>query len=417
MLVKKDFKFYDTSSLLIAGDKVLKEERPIAISSVTLSELEHIKTSANKSIDIKISASHLTKLINENPSAFNIIVFTEDLLEPIKEKNLPINNDSCILATAIAANEHDDLIFVTNDICLKNIANLFFGDKMIQSEEYQLRDSLGYTKMIFSDEDLSRIYMGNNTIRYENLINNEYCVAQNSSGEVIDCFLYKDGKLNNINYYSFKSDWIGEIKPKDVYQRMAMHSLVNNQVTLLTGKPGSGKSILSVSYMLQQLEKGEVDRLYFACNPVAVRGAARLGFYPGTREDKLLDSQIGNFLIGKLGSLEYVENLVLGEKIMLLPVADCRGIDIGSDSKTCLYVTEAQNLSVDLMKLILQRAGKNCQVILDGDTETQLDLIDYAGPNNGLIKVSNLFKGEDCFGQIDLKNIYRSEVAAIADKL
>lgn len=102
---------------------------------------------------------------------------------------------------------------------------------------------------------------------------------------------------------------------------------------------------------------------------------------------------------------------------MLLPVADCRGIDIGSDSKTCLYVTEAQNLSVDLMKLILQRAGKNCQVILDGDTETQLDLIDYAGPNNGLIRVSNLFKGEDCFGQVDLKNIYRSEVAAIADKL
>lgn len=67
MIVQKDFKFYDTSSLLIAGDKVLQEERPISISSITLSELENIKTSANKSLDIKTSANHLTKLINNYP--------------------------------------------------------------------------------------------------------------------------------------------------------------------------------------------------------------------------------------------------------------------------------------------------------------------------------------------------------------
>lgn len=345
------------------------------------------------------------------------MVFTEDLLDPIKEKRLPINNDSCILACAISANKHDDLIFVTNDISLKNIANLFFGDKMIQSEEYQLRESIGYADIYFSDKDLSDIYMGNNSVATDIIANNEFCIARNNKNEIVDIFLHKENKLNNIPYYNFKSDWIGEIKAKDIYQKMAMYSLVNNQVTLLTGKPGSGKSILSMGYMLQQLEKGEVDRLYLACNPIAVRGAARLGFYPGTREDKLLDSQIGNFLIGKLGSLEYVEQLILDEKIMLLPVADCRGIDIGSDSKTCLYVTEAQNLSIDLIKLILQRAGKNCKVILDGDTETQLDLIDYAGSNNGLIRVSNLFRGEDCFGQVELKNIYRSEVAAIADRL
>ena len=54
----------------------------------------------------------------------------------IKEKDLSISNDMKILATAIDYNNHvkiDEVIFVTNDLALKAIANLFFGDGMIES--------------------------------------------------------------------------------------------------------------------------------------------------------------------------------------------------------------------------------------------------------------------------------------------
>lgn len=174
---------------------------------------------------------------------------------------------------------------------------------------------------------------------------------------------------------------------------------------------------MAMAYLFNQLEKGYLDKLYLFCNPVAVRGAARLGFYPGTKDDKLLDSAVGNFLTAKIGDRYYVEQLIERGQIILIPMADCRGIDVGTDSHACIYITEAQNMSIDLMKLALQRAGNNCQVILDGDVEAQLDSPEYGGLNNGLRRTSEVFKGTNLFGKVNLKKVYRSRLAAIADEL
>lgn len=62
MMKKKNIKFYDTSSLLIAGEAVFNKES-FAVSSITLKELEHIKNSAHKDAEIKYSARLLTKLL------------------------------------------------------------------------------------------------------------------------------------------------------------------------------------------------------------------------------------------------------------------------------------------------------------------------------------------------------------------
>lgn len=235
--------------------------------------------------------------------------------------------------------------------------------------------------------------------------------------KIVDCVKWTGTEYLEVPYQSFKTKYFGEIKPKDYYQRMAFDSMKNNQLTILEGKPGSGKSLTAMAYIFNQLEKGYVDRVYLLCNPVAVRGAAKLGFYPGTRNDKLLDSSIGNFLSAKIGDRTYLDQMIEREQIILIPMADCRGIDIGTDSNAIIYITEAQNMNIDLMKLALQRAGKNCQVILDGDVEAQLDLPEYGGLNNGLRRVSKVFKGTDLFGKVNLKNIYRSKLAAIADNL
>ena len=73
---------------------------------------------------------------------------------------------------------------------------------------------------------------------------------------------------------------------------------------------------------------------------MAARGSARLGFYPGSREEKLIDSQIGNLLISKLGDRIELERLVDEERIVLLPMSDIRGYDT-SGMRAGIYISEA----------------------------------------------------------------------------
>lgn len=62
---------------------------------------------------------------------------------------------------------------------------------------------------------------------------------------------------------------------------------------------------------------------------------------------------------------------------------------------------EAQNLNINLIKLILQRIGEDCVCIIDGDRYTQTDLLTYE-IENGMKRVSDVFKGYNFFGQVDL---------------
>lgn len=83
---------------------------------------------------------------------------------------------------------------------------------------------------------------------------------------------------------------------------MVLDSFYNNEITMVCGKPGSGKSLLALGFLFSQLEHGEIDRIIVFCNPVVAKNAAKLGFYPGTVEEKLLSSQVGGILSSKLGS-------------------------------------------------------------------------------------------------------------------
>ena len=136
------YHFYDTCSLLLrAGNLFENKDEHIVISSVTLDELENIKTSANKDPDIKYAARKLLHDLNEHHN-YEIVIFTEDMLAPIVEKHLSITNDTKILASAIYYDCHchpDDVTFITNDLALKSIANIFFGQDSIGSidEEYE----------------------------------------------------------------------------------------------------------------------------------------------------------------------------------------------------------------------------------------------------------------------------------------
>ena len=76
---------------------------------------------------------------------------------------------------------------------------------------------------------------------------------------------------------------------------------------MIKGPAGSGKTFLSLAYLLHLLDRGRIDKIIVFCNTVATKNSAKLGYYPGTRDEKLLDSQIGNLLTSKLGGRIAVE--------------------------------------------------------------------------------------------------------------
>lgn len=64
---------------------MFETEENIAISSITLEELENIKTSSNKDADIKYAARHLLHLLDDNNGKYEIIIFKDKYLKPIAD--------------------------------------------------------------------------------------------------------------------------------------------------------------------------------------------------------------------------------------------------------------------------------------------------------------------------------------------
>ena len=108
--------------------------------------------------------------------------------------------------------------------------------------------------------------------------------------------------------------------------------------------------------------------------------------------------------------------MIDGGKLILLPMSDCRGFDT-SGMNAGVYITEAQNMDIQLMKLALQRIGEDSVCIIDGDPLAQVDDDSFAGENNGMRRVSKVFRGTDVYGEVELKTIHRSQIANIAQKL
>lgn len=417
------YKFYDTCSLLLKTNNLFDEEdTKVVISSISLQELEDIKTANNKDSEIKYSARKLLNILNDNPKAYEIWVFKEEMLKPIIEKGFDhINNDLRILACAFNYDytQHpDETVFVTNDLALKAIANCFFGEDSIESvNEEQLDQYTGFKEIQLSDQELSDLY-SNLNYNWFDLYINEYVIIKDCGGSLVDRLCWTGETHRRLNYKDFQSHWFGSIRPikGDTYQMLLADSLTNNQITMVKGPAGSGKTYMSLGYLMNQLENHKIDKIIVFCNTVATKDSAKLGYYPGSRDEKLLDSQIGNLLASKLGGKIAVEQMIQQEKLILLPLSDIRGYDT-SGMNAGIYISEAQNMSVSLMKLALQRIGEDSICIIDGDAKTQVDSIEFAGNNNGMKRASKIFRGHSVYGEVELQNIHRSAIAAIAENM
>lgn len=326
-----------------------------------------------------------------------------------------------ILACANWFNIQSDekLIFVSNDLALRELAQAFFSRDRIQKvEEDLLDDYCGYKELSLSPEEMSVFYSNPQENNYD-ILTNEYIILKDiNTDEIVDQLCWTGREFRPVGFKEIYSQQFGKIRPikNDIQQLLAIDSLSHNIITMLKGPAGSGKSTISLGFLFNQLEKGKIDRIIIFCNPVATKNSARLGFYPGTKNEKLLDSQIGNFLSSKLGGRIALERFINEEKIILLPFSDIRGYDT-SGMRAGIYITEAQNLDISLMKLALQRIGEDDICILDGDCRAQVDDISFSGVNNGMKRASKVFRGQDIYGEVELKTIHRSRIAQIAEQL
>ena len=408
-------KFFDTCALLDFAEDIFQNEDKFYISNITLKELENIKTSATKDDEVKSKARKVLKYLLDNKDKYEVIIYKNFYESYIKEYDYEINNDTKIIACAHDCDEQ--VIFVTTDISCKHIAES--TGLITQYFQPKEDDYVGY-KIIEAktDEELANIY--NNVIPLGSnpymLLENEYLLLKYND-EIVDKYRWINNTYEQVITYKPTSQMFGIPHFKfDNLQQLALDSFKNNKITMIKGPAGSGKSCISFLYMFSLLEKGKIDKIIIFCNTVATKGSAKLGFYPGSRTEKLLDSQIGNFLISKLGDRFIVEKLIDEGKIMLLPVSDIRGFDT-SGMNAAVYITEAQNLDTELIKLCLQRIGEDCICILDGDVLSQVDMNMYAGIHNGMRRVSKVFRGHDFYGEVTLDKIRRSEIAELAQEI
>lgn len=389
----------------------------IVLLSHTLRELDKHKGSHRK--DLAYKARKTTRYIKYNREKFAFDTENYNGSELGRDYTDKYEDDN-ILAACLSNSSGEKYGLITSDILLQFKAEGLGIDiidlSVDQEDEYSDADYKGFKEVFMSPEELQEVY-NNLDLNKWDLLENEYLIILDEvTGEGIDCLKWDGFYLQKAREKGFTTQTFGKFKPYDFYQKAALDSIINNEVTMLTGVAGTGKSLIALSVAWHLIERGKFDQLVIFTNPVKTRHAEALGFYKGDRTTKLMDAQTGIMLSSKFGDRFAVEREIDSGRLQLLPFSDIRGFDTTSEKKTIVWFIEAQNTNIELMKLGLERIGSNTKVIIDGDPTAQVDLDAYR-VSNGMTRASEIFRGEDIYGEVQLKKIYRSAIAELASKM
>lgn len=197
-------------------------------------------------------------------------------------------------------------------------------------------------------------------------------------------------------------------QPKSTSQGYYIESLQTSDVTIGTGPAGSGKSFLAMSVAVKKLLDNEVQRVVIT-RPIVEAGES-LGFLPGTFEEK-----ISPYLLPLLDALNdlvgptMAKKLLDDKKIEFAPLAYMRGRTFNN---CYVILDEAQNTTIEQMKLFLTRIGNYSQFAVNGDVG-QSDL--RGVPENGLEWAVRKLRGKiETIQVIEFGNsdVVRSEILA-----
>ncbi len=206
------------------------------------------------------------------------------------------------------------------------------------------------------------------------------------------------------------------IKARNAQQRMAMELLLNDNIPLvtLTGKAGTGKTLISLAAGLHLIEDERVYKKLLVARPIVPLGKD-IGFLPGEKEEKLrpwmqpiFDNLEYLFNTKKSGDLDKI--LAGMGSIQVEALTYIRGRSI---PEQFIIIDEAQNLTKHEVKTILTRVGEGSKIVLMGDPE-QIDHPYLDESNNGLTYVVECFKDQKMAGHIRLEKGERSSLAQLA---
>jgi len=188
-------------------------------------------------------------------------------------------------------------------------------------------------------------------------------------------------------------------------QKEAKRLIVENQIVIVTGRAGSGKSLVCAQAALDFLKKKQIGCIYNT--RAAIEVGKSLGFLPGNLNEKFdpyMEALLEN-LNKCCTNKNEVTQLLEDQKIKALPVQFIRGKTIDD----ILIVEEAQNLTKAEMLAILTRLGKTGKIVINGDNE-QTDIKTPTGEINGLSYVIELSKKIDEIKWIKLQTNHRSDL-------
>ncbi len=273
----------------------------------------------------------------------------------------------------------------------------------------------------FDKEIISRFYQEPFAVPADELptiqpIPNQYFILRNRSSSILAYYNPRDRVFERINRMSSYG-----IEPRNAEQTFALDALNRPEIQLvtMTGKAGTGKTLLALASALQQRKR---YRQIFLARPIVPLGNRDLGFLPGDVAEKLAPymqplhdnlAVIRHQFPPESPDFVQIDQMLNSEKLTISPLAYIRGRSL---DKIFFIVDEAQNLTPHEVKTIITRAGEGAKIVFAGDIY-QIDTPYLDSRSNGLTYLVDRMKGQELFGHVTLIKGERSELAELASNL
>ncbi len=201
------------------------------------------------------------------------------------------------------------------------------------------------------------------------------------------------------------------IRPKTLGQKHYVDAIDKHTIVFGIGPAGTGKTYLAMAKAIAALQAKQVNRIILT-RP-AVEAGERLGFLPGTLNDKI-DPYLRPLYdaLHDMVDPDSIPRLMASGTIEVAPLAYMRGRTLND---AFIILDEAQNTSAEQMKMFLTRLGFGSRMVVTGDV-TQVDL--PGGTTSGLRVVKDILDGVDdvWFADLSSQDVVRHRlVSAIVD--
>ncbi|MEE2750559.1 MAG: PhoH family protein [Myxococcota bacterium] len=182
--------------------------------------------------------------------------------------------------------------------------------------------------------------------------------------------------------------------PRSLGQRTYFHAMRNHDVVFGIGPAGTGKTYLAMAMAVAELMAGNVSRIVL-CRP-AVEAGEKLGYLPGDLAEKV-NPYLRPLYDALYDMVDFnrTERLIERRVIEVAPLAFMRGRTL---SDAFVILDEAQNTTVEQMKMFLTRLGVGSKAVVTGDV-TQIDL--PSRQRSGLVHARGVLERLERIGFVD----------------